>query len=144
MSILTGIIFIVYLLFLSRLLLFRYPVHVSFNSINLIPFKTILIYLKGDPYLNVALRNLIGNIAIFFPFGFLAPLITDKANSYRRIILFSAVFSLLFELSQLIFRVGSFDIDDLILNTLGGFLGYVSLKLMRKILVKIHKKRKII
>ena len=36
--------------------------------------------------------------------------------------------SLTVEVLQLLFRVGSFDVDDLILNTLGGILGYFLLK----------------
>ena len=40
--------------------------------------------------------------------------------------------SLTVEILQLILRVGSFDVDDLLLNTLGGALGYVLLTLLEK------------
>ena len=36
--------------------------------------------------------------------------------------------SLLVELLQLVFKVGSFDVDDLLLNTIGGLLGYLVYK----------------
>ena len=39
-----------------------------------------------------------------------------------------AVLSLLVELLQLVFKVGSFDVDDLLLNTIGGLLGYLVYK----------------
>ena len=40
--------------------------------------------------------------------------------------------SLVVEILQIVFRVGSFDVDDLILNTLGGMLGYLLLELIEK------------
>ena len=41
--------------------------------------------------------------------------------------------SLFIESVQLLTRVGSFDVDDLILNTLGGILGYVLFYILNKI-----------
>lgn len=68
--------------------------------------------------------NLFGNVIIFMPFGFFMPM----ASRYRSC--FSAVFysfglSLCVETFQLLTRVGSFDVDDLLLNTVGGLAGYV-------------------
>ena len=68
--------------------------------------------------------NLFGNILIFVPFGFFLPM----ASRYRS--LFSAVcysfaLSACVECFQLLSRVGSLDVDDLLLNTLGGALGYI-------------------
>ena len=40
--------------------------------------------------------------------------------------------SFVVEILQIVFRVGSFDVDDLILNTLGGMLGYLLLELIEK------------
>ena len=40
--------------------------------------------------------------------------------------------SLLVEILQIVLRVGSFDVDDLILNTLGGIIGYLLLTLVGK------------
>ena len=48
-------------------------------------------------------------------------LIRDRFHT----VLFSCEFSLLVELTQLIARTGSFDVDDLILNTFGGLIGYI-------------------
>ncbi len=90
---------------------------------NFIPFKTILPYLEGYPMWIVARNNLLGNIALFVPLGFLVPLL------HRRLIwkhIFAATFlmSLLFEILQVILRVGIFDVDDILLNMLGAGLGY--------------------
>ena len=68
--------------------------------------------------------NLFGNVIIFMPFGFFMPM----ASRYRSC--FSAVFysfglSLCVETFQLLTKVGSFDVDDLLLNTIGGLAGYV-------------------
>ena len=40
-------------------------------------------------------------------------------------VLYSFELSLLVELLQLVFKVGSFDVDDMFLNTLGGIAGYL-------------------
>ena len=68
--------------------------------------------------------NLFGNVIIFMPFGFFMPM----ASKYRS--LFSTVFysfglSLCVETFQLVTKVGSFDVDDMFLNTLGGIAGYI-------------------
>ena len=68
--------------------------------------------------------NLFGNIFIFIPFGIFLPM----ASRYRS--LFSTMFasfvlSLCVEIFQFITRVGSFDVDDLLLNTIGGIAGHI-------------------
>lgn len=63
------------------------------------------------------------NIVMFVPLGVLLPLIWRDKNSVSSILVYGAGFSLAIELSQLLnFRCP--DIDDLIMNTLGAFVGY--------------------
>lgn len=69
--------------------------------------------------------NFAGNVIAFIPFGYLLPKIVKKKLGLFYTVLFSFEFSLLVELTQLISRTGSFDVDDLILNTLGGLIGYI-------------------
>lgn len=72
----------------------------------------------------VMFKNLFGNVVIFMPFGFFMPM----AGRYRSIffaIFYSFGLSLCVEVFQLITKVGSFDVDDLLLNTLGGLAGYL-------------------
>ena len=69
--------------------------------------------------------NFAGNVIAFIPFGYLLPKIVKKKLGLFYTVLFSFEFSLLVELTQLISRTGSFDVDDLLLNTLGGLIGYI-------------------
>ncbi|MBS4192765.1 VanZ family protein [Bacillus sp. FJAT-49705] len=133
-----------YLIILSKLILFKYlPMqeiinHFTFsysapywNSHNFIPFKTIIFYLfLADININIRVDNLIGNIIGFIPFGFILPLLSKRLLSFKKITISTFCLSLTFELLQLLFHFGSFDVDDLILNTLGGVLGYLPIKLI--------------
>ncbi len=69
--------------------------------------------------------NFAGNVIAFIPFGYLLPKMVKKKPRLFHTVLFSFEFSLLVELTQLISRTGSFDVDDLILNTFGGLIGYI-------------------
>jgi len=73
----------------------------------------------------IAYENLFGNIIIFMPFGFFMPM-ASKFKSFFLTVLYSFGLSLCVEIFQLITRVGSFDVDDLLLNTIGGMLGYIA------------------
>lgn len=78
--------------------------------------------------------NLLGNIAVFVPFGLLIPLVWRV-----RLLPFAggfALFILLLESLQLITRRGAFDVDDILLNTLGACVGYVGLYGIRYVLAK--------
>ncbi|GGA79342.1 hypothetical protein GCM10008025_23440 [Ornithinibacillus halotolerans] len=104
---------------------------------NFIPFKTIIYYLLldwGHISIGIRLNNLIGNIIGFVPFGFLFPLLSERFQKLKTVIIATFSLSLTFELLQLIFQFGSFDFDDLILNTIGGILGYFLLKYLTMLL----------
>lgn len=94
---------------------------------NLIPFKTIWHYVTSfnQLNLNVWFFNLFGNVIAFVPFGFLLPCTSKKLNYLWKIIVITLLFSLFIEVMQIVFRVGVFDIDDMILNTVGGLIGYL-------------------
>lgn len=70
--------------------------------------------------------NVLLNIAMFCPFGFLLPILSSKFRHWYLTIPAGAGFSLCIELLQLAFARGIFDVDDLFCNTLGGILGYFS------------------
>lgn len=72
----------------------------------------------------VSLANLIGNVLIFMPFGFFMPM-ASRYRSFFLTLIYSFGLSLLVETFQLITKVGSFDVDDLLLNTIGGIIGYI-------------------
>lgn len=77
---------------------------------------------QGD--LGYFFLNVVLNIAAFVPFGFFLPIIRPKNKKLFHIFILSLELSLAIEILQLLFRVGIFDVDDLIMNTLGGVLGY--------------------
>lgn len=90
--------------------------------VNLIPFHTIRAYIAhGNATL--ALVNLVGNVVVFIPLGLLPPLLWERWRNFRGVLL-PVLCSLGVELTQ-IFTGRSVDVDDLILNTLGGLLGWL-------------------
>ncbi len=99
---------------------------------NLQPFKEIQRYLTYydviGPY--TVFLNLAGNILAFVPFGLFFPLLSRRSRSLWKVTLISFEVSLLVELIQLVTRVGSCDVDDMILNTLGGMIGYVCFRIL--------------
>ncbi|MBD5137184.1 MAG: VanZ family protein [Lachnospiraceae bacterium] len=72
-----------------------------------------------------AFLNLIGNIAAFVPFGMFLPMIKSKKTGLINTVIISFLFSACIETIQLYFKLGVFDVDDIVLNTLGGFIGYL-------------------
>src|SRR5713226_2386456 len=91
---------------------------------NYVPFKTILPYLRGYPTWIDAIRNLLGNIILFMPLGFLLPLLY-RPISWKSVLGIAVAFSLCIETLQLVLRAGIFDVDDILFNTLGVMLGYL-------------------
>ncbi|MDQ0115616.1 VanZ family protein [Paenibacillus harenae] len=93
---------------------------------NLTPFRSILQYANGFQHYNfdIWFFNLFGNVLLFIPLGFLLPILFAKARRFSTTIVWSMLASLAIELTQFGARLGSFDVDDLILNVLGGAIGY--------------------
>lgn len=72
------------------------------------------------------LMNDVGNVAAFIPSGFFLPIVSAHCKRFRWLTIpLCFLFSLVIETAQLVFRVGSFDVDDIFLNTVGGILGYI-------------------
>jgi glycopeptide antibiotics resistance protein len=90
---------------------------------NFLPFKTIWPYLHGRPHGVIAFVNLVGNILPFAPIGFLVPFVYRKMTWQQSLVLAAAV-GLAMEGLEAVFRVGIFDIDDVILNAFGVLIGY--------------------
>lgn len=97
---------------------------------NLEPFRQMKNDLRDGTSLGYA--NLFGNILIFIPFGFLMGMLTFKRNLpllAGSLLCFLTSFAL--ESAQLIFSIGQFDVDDMILNTSGGLAGLIMLLTIR-------------
>lgn len=106
---------------------------------NLVPFKTILPYMLGYKGLMIAGINLVGNIVPLIPIGFLAPFIY-RTLTWKKSLALAVVTGLVLEGMQVVFRVGIFDIDDLLLNGLGVVIGYGAYRICALIRARIFKK----
>ena len=99
------------------------------HKVYLTPFETTSTYIRTftQPRLwrfqKEALINLGGNIILFIPLGFLLLSWREEKDRYWRHLLDFAGISFLIESIQLVFRVGTFDVDDIILNSLGAMIG---------------------
>ncbi len=99
------------------------------EEINLIPFR----------WIAEGVRTYLENILLFIPFGFMLPCIWKKYEGLRQTVFSGFTFSLIIELSQL-FNIRITDIDDLLMNTLGAFIGWIIFKLLQKYLAKLQEK----
>ncbi len=93
---------------------------------NLELFKEIRRFLTYRDQLGTfaVVANLCGNILIFVPYGFFISM-AGHSRGFFRTLIYSMGLSLCVEIIQLFTRVGSFDVDDILLNTVGGVLGYI-------------------
>lgn len=125
-------LFLLYVLLLVYFLFFseeygRVAAEERMYRYNLIPFVEIRrfwVYRKQLGVLAV-FTNIFGNVIGFIPYGFILPVIIRKCRSGFFIVLSGFLLSLVVETIQLVTKVGCFDVDDLILNTLGAALGYL-------------------
>lgn len=122
------VLFVLYFAVLLKLTVFKLvPItnldaafYMTGREINYIPFRAISEIFRG--LINhTTIVNLLGNLIVFIPFGWLMPLTT---TAERETIVYGFTISALIELVQFIFAMGVADIDDLILNTLGTIIGY--------------------
>lgn len=87
--------------------------------------------------------NVIGNIAVFIPFGIFLPTLFSRCKNICLTVILTFHMTLTVELIQLVTQVGSFDVDDILLNTIGGLCGYIIwflFRIMKKIKDKIQRK----
>ena len=146
--VLAWTLFIVYMVFLMYFLFFAEIMGRTYIDrdyhYNLTPFREIrrfIVYRRTLGWF-AGLSNLLGNVLAFVPFGMILPMLTPKCRNFFHIVLLGFDFSLFVETIQLISKVGSFDVDDLILNTLGGALGYLVYRLIRRYFRRKHNDRK--
>jgi len=66
------------------------------------------------------------------------PIINNQNRKFWNVALLSLEFSLTVELLQLLFKVGIFDVDDIIMNTIGGMIGYFCFFIVHKIYRSFH------
>ena len=141
------VLFVLYLLLVIKLLIFKYPISElraimdtwesgviweGLESANFTLFKTIKMYIHYAYKLN-SFENLVGNVAVFLPFGCFLPRISSRTDHWLMILCTAFFFSLGIELFQLFSAFGAFDVDDLLLNIFGALLGYWIHRLNKKL-----------
>lgn len=80
--------------------------------------------------------NIVGNVVGFMPCGFFLPIVSRRGRKWYNAVLLCFGLSLCIEVTQLVFKVGSFDVDDLFLNTLGGAMGYIIYRIVQKLRIR--------
>ncbi|MCI5789675.1 MAG: VanZ family protein [Tenericutes bacterium] len=109
--------FIIYSMCLFQIVTFQDEV--SWSTNNFIPFREILRYNIGS---RLFIKNVLGNMLLFLPFGFFTSYLLDNKRPLLTVVL-TLIASLSIEVVQLMIgRV--FDVDDIILNVLGGTFGF--------------------
>ncbi|AIQ46843.1 hypothetical protein R70723_13890 [Paenibacillus sp. FSL R7-0273] len=92
---------------------------------NLEPLRTVKLYFDLDNGVSFTGRliNLAGNVIVFIPFGVFIPLVQARLRNVFTLTLWAVPSILLLETLQMLLRVGSFDVDDLLLNLMGVWAG---------------------
>ena len=133
----SGVLFFLYLAALIYFLFFadeysrRTATEMRYNFVPFTEIRRFLVYHEMLGRRAVFL-NVYGNILGFIPFGFFLPLLHRTFRRAPRTISTCCLFSCGVELAQLVTRRGSCDVDDVILNTLGGILGYLLFSLCNR------------
>ena len=77
-----------------------------------------------------AVVNLVGNVVMFVPLGYLTPCIWGKMQAFWRHLLTMVLIIVAIEVLQLVTLLGSCDVDDLLLNLVGTTVGFVIWKIL--------------
>jgi glycopeptide antibiotics resistance protein len=95
--------------------------------LDLVPLDNILeVLLKGESVTYEGAGQVLGNIALFVPLGWLVPMLWPSFRSMWRVVALGTATSVAIELAQLLFIAGrQSSLDDVILNVLGTFVGAV-------------------
>ena len=120
---LINVLFIIYLIALFWILLFKFGVRFSYmenRNVNLTPFA------------KIDVAEIILNVVIFVPLGIYAGVLFKRWGFVKKLFFFFLI-SLMFEGLQFIFRIGAFDITDIITNILGGIIGSLIFEAIEKL-----------
>lgn len=146
----SWILLLVFLLVLTKLILFKgsphyyknyfrttyhhYKIKEGVKKGNFVPFATIkLFYGSNRMHMEYKLSNLLGNILIFIPLGFLLPLLIKRFRNTVIILLAGFLLSVFYECFQLVTGIGVFDVDDMLLNTVGTAIGVIIFWIIKKL-----------
>ena len=111
------LVFIIYILCLYHVLIIK---NTGYDGVNFTPFKEMFRYAFASKNF---IKNILGNILIFIPFGFGASYYLNTKKAVTPTIIIIVVAACIEGIQYLTAKV--FDVDDILLCTLGGFLGYL-------------------
>lgn len=143
------LIFLAYITVVAKLALFRAPILHTFDNVgmetvmnkissaNFVPLHTIKMYMNF-PSAYWAIINLVGNVVVFIPLGFLLPMVFKKLKGFTRTFFASLFAILIIEFGQLFTGLGQFDVDDILLNIIGASIGYFVCYIIKSI-IKINQ-----
>lgn len=126
-------LFAFYIILLLMLTTFRdtyFPWQLSLNfhrplsEINLVFMKETWKMFYAESRLDFV-YNSFGNIICFLPFGFLAPIVFSKKQTFLRVLFAGIFFSIFIEAMQFLLATGISDIDDVFFNSCGAVVGYL-------------------
>ncbi len=89
---------------------------------------------------NLFILNVCGNIVVFMPIGAFLPKLIERCKNVFLTTVLTFELSLCIEIVQLVTKTGSFDVDDLFLNTVGGICGYIVYMICHGIKRLIYKR----
>ena len=128
---LMALIFIIYILCLYSVVTAQ---DINYGGVNLIPFKEMFRYEFGSYKF---IKNIIGNILLFIPYGFFSSYYLSNKKISTNVFLCLIATCCIETIQYYIGRV--FDIDDIMLNVLGGFLGCLIFVALTAIKAKLPK-----
>ena len=115
---LLSLIFMIYIICLFYIVTFQ-DIDGSWATSNFQPFKEMFRYSFGS---RLFIKNVLGNMLMFVPYGFFVSYILKERKA---LIILVLTFILSFTIEYIQLRIGRvFDIDDILLNLMGGILGY--------------------
>ena len=100
------------------------------ENYNFIPLETIKLYWNilqnstNQALLLHAVINLVGNVVLFIPLGWFLPYNWEKYRFVFKPLFLVLLLMVTVEAAQYFTLLGSCDVDDLILNLSGAFIGY--------------------
>lgn len=130
------ILFLVYGLVLFKfLILDRLAINNLYHGqrlYNFVPFDSIKRYIFKHEYfrLRTLAMNLLGNLIMLAPLGFILPVLFKRHRRTWYFLCIILLFNLGIEVFQYITALGSFDVDDLILNCFGAVAAYAGTRLL--------------
>ncbi len=134
------LLYIVFIFYIVILVAILFRAKHAVRVVKLVPFGTIIDFLSRDAVSYIfIISNLLGNVVLFIPLGIYLELFNpDKEMKVN--VFWGFLVSLIVEIIQYIGKLGVGDIDDVILNSLGGYIGVV---IYRKLLLKYKEKEKV-